>query len=691
MERWSKQSLDRTYVPPCEQACPLHQNIREYVDLIGQGRIMEALKVIRDSNPFPSICAYVCPHKCEENCRRGRIDKPIAIRALKRFAVEFGGDRMVRIEQKTLFEEKVAIVGSGPAGLSAAYYLRRFGYPVTIFEAHPEAGGMLRLGIPEFRLPREMLDLEIERLIRMGVEIRTGTPVTSLDLLFRAGYKAIFVTIGAQQGRRLGIEGEEMAGVVDAISFLRDVNLGLRPLLKGKVVVVGGGGVAMDCALAAVRLGSERVDIVCLEKREEMPSGKEEILYCEEEGVVIHNSLGVRRVVGERGRVKGLELMRCVSVFNEEGRFSPRFDESSISYIDADYVIFAVGQMPKVPEDFRLPISRAGTISVDPVTLTTGRPGVFAGGDAVTGPSSVVDALATGRKAALRIQDYLQHRYPFEKEFERPILKEEMKEKTVEMVRKVMRFDPPRLKVEERVSRFEPFELVYDWESAVSEARRCLRCGMGAEITDQERCASCLTCLRVCPYGVPYVDEKGRVVIPPSDCVACGICVTECPAKVILLRRPSDRRHIEEGLNYLRMASDAAEKRPTIVGFACQYGLFGTGSLSPLFSYAKGGLEVIPVLCVGKVEVEHIIKAFELGTEGVFIAGCGQRQCARERTLEFAREKAARAREIIGGLGLEVQRVEVFDVEELDIRIAIEGFIEKMGALKLERSLREER
>jgi coenzyme F420-reducing hydrogenase delta subunit/NAD-dependent dihydropyrimidine dehydrogenase PreA subunit len=245
--------------------------------------------------------------------------------------------------------------------------------------------------------------------------------------------------------------------------------------------------------------------------------------------------------------------------------------------------------------------------------------------------------------------------------------------------------------VEERVSRFEPFELVYDWESAVNEARRCLRCGMGAEITDQERCASCLTCLRVCPYGVPHVDEKGRVVIPPSDCVACGICVTECPAKVILLRRPSDRRHIEEGLNYLRMASDAAEKRPTIVGFACQYGLFGTGSLSPLFSYAKGGLEVIPVLCVGKVEVEHIIKAFELGTEGVFIAGCGQRQCARERTLEFAREKAARAREIIGGLGLEVQRVEVFDVEELDIRIAIEGFIEKMGALKLERSLREER
>lgn len=688
MERWAKKALDRTYIPPCEQACPLHQQIREYVDLIGQGRIMEALRVIRDGNPFPSICAYVCPHKCEENCRRGRVDKPVAIRALKRFAVEFGGDRMVKMEAETLHEEKIAIVGSGPAGLSCAYYLRRFGYPVAIFEAQPEAGGMLRFGIPQFRLPKEMLDLEIERLTQMGVEIRTSTPVGSLDLLFKAGYKAVFVTIGAQQGRRLGIEGEEMKGVSDAISFLREVNLGLRVKLSGKVVVVGGGGVAMDCALAAKRMGSESVDVVCLEQRHEMPAGREEILFCEEEGIRIHNGYGVRRVIGDQGRARALELVRCVSVFDENGSFSPKFDESSISYIDADYVIFAVGQMPKVPEEFRLNVGRAGTIRVDPITFTTGRPGVFAGGDAVTGPSSVVEALATGRKAAMRIHDYLRHNYPLDREFERPALKEEMRERTIELIKKAIRFEPPRLPPEERISRFEPFELVYDWESAVNEARRCLRCGMGAEIVEEGRCAACLTCVRVCPYGVPYVDEQGRVVIPASDCVACGVCVSECPAKVILLRKPSDRRQIDEGLNYLRRVSATPESRPAIVGFACQYGLFGTGNLSALFSYAKNGVELVPVLCVGKVEVEHLVRAFEFGAEAVFVAGCGQKQCARDRTLEFARKKAERAKQIVGAIGFERERVEVFDPEEGDVRTAMETFVARVTRLELERSLR---
>lgn len=689
MEKVRKRSLDRTFIPPCQEACPLHQEIREYVDLIAQGRIMEALKVIREGNPFPSICAYICPHKCEEKCRRGKVDSPIAIRALKRFAVEFGGDRMIRLEAQTVYEEKIAIVGSGPAGLSAAYYLRRLGYPVTIFEAYKEAGGMLRLGIPQFRLPKEMLDLEIERLIQMGVEIRTNTPVISLDLLFKTGYKAVFVTVGAQQGRRLGIEGEEMSGVMDGISFLKEVNLGLRPRLKGKVIVVGGGGVAMDCALAAVRLGAEKVEIVCLEKRYEMPAGKEEIAFCEEEGITIHTGFGVKRFKGGAQGVQGVELVRCISVFDENKRFNPKFDESETAYIDADTVVFAVGQMPRVPEDFRLDTGKAGTIKVDPVTLTTNRDGVFAGGDAVTGPSSVVEALATGRKAAFRIDDYLRHRYPLEEKFERPVLKEEMKEKTVETIRKMMRIEPTHLPREERASKFEPFELVYDWESAMVEAKRCLRCGMGAEIVDQEKCASCLTCLRTCPYGVPFVDETGAVKIPPSDCVACGICVSICPAKVIFLRKPSDRRHIDEELSYLKRTIDKAEKRPLIVGFCCQYGLFGTGSLSYLFKGAQAGIQIVPVLCIGKVEVEHILKAFELMAEGVFISGCGEEQCARENTTFFACKKANRAKKILEEIGLEGERIEVFNPAEKDLRAAIEGFLKKISTLLLEKCLKE--
>ena len=221
-----KSAADHSFQPPCQVACPLHMDIREYVDLTAQGRIMEALQVIRSGNPFPSICAHVCTHPCEDACRRGQVDKPIAIRALKRFAVEFGGDRMIQAEAETNRSDRVAIVGSGPAGLSCAYYLRKLGYAVTIFEAHSELGGMLRVGIPQYRLPRDILDTEVQRLTQIGVEIRTNARVVSLDLLFDMGYKAIFLTIGAHQGLRMGVEGEDSPGVIDGASEGR--GLGLR-------------------------------------------------------------------------------------------------------------------------------------------------------------------------------------------------------------------------------------------------------------------------------------------------------------------------------------------------------------------------------------------------------------------------------------------------------------------------------
>lgn len=682
--------IDRTLIPPCQDACPLHQDIRDYVDLIAQGRIMEALRVIRDKNPFPSICAYVCPHRCEDKCRRGKVDKPIAIRALKRFAVEFGGDRMVRQDVQTKYEEKIAVVGSGPAGLSCAYYLRTLGYPVTIFEAYSEPGGMLRVGIPEFRLPKKMLDLEIERLVQMGIEIRTNTPVTSLDLLFEKGYKAIFVTIGAHQGRKLGIEGEDAEGVMDGISFLKEINLGLKPKIKDRVVVVGGGGVAMDCALAAVRLKAKKIDIVCLEKREEMPAGKDEIELCEEEGVTINPGFGVKRVIKEGGKVKGLELVRCVSVFDEKRRFNPKFDESEKKQIDADMVIFAVGQMPKIPEEFHVQVEKGGTIKVDPVTLTTTRPGVFAGGDAVTGPASVVEALATGKKAAKRIDDYLRFRYPVEEKEEKQKIYEDISQKTVEMIRKIERVHPPLKSKDERIEKFEPVELVYDWESAVREAKRCLRCGMGAEILYKEKCASCLRCVRICPYDVPKVDEKGEVEIPPSDCVACGICVSECPAKAIFLRKPADRRQVDFELDSL-LASIGKNGPLSIVGFACQYGLFGEGSLSYLFRTPKAGIHIVPVLCLGKLETEHLLRPFEMKAQAVFVAGCGGGRCARENTDAYAILKAERAKDILASLGLEKERIAVFTASEGSIEKRLDEFIEKITRIILERTLKEEK
>lgn len=687
-----KASFDHTLMPPCQAACPLHMEIREYVDLIAQGRVMEALQVIRDGNPFPSICAHVCNAPCETACRRGQVDKPIAIRALKRFAVEFGGDRMIQLEAETRHEERTAIVGSGPAGLSAAYYLRRLGYPVTIFEAYSEPGGMLRVGIPKYRLPGEILDTEVQRLIQMGVEIRTNTPVVSLDLLFDMGYKAVFVTVGAHQGLRLGIEGEESPGVVDGATFLREVNLGFKPPIGERIAVVGGGNVAIDAARASLRLGARVVKILYRRSREEMPADPPEIEQAIEEGVEIL-FLATPTKIAREDRQLGLTCIRMeLGEPDASGRRRPIPIQGSEFNMGIDTLITAIGQAPQVPDDFRLRIGRGSTIRVDPVTLSTNREGVFAGGDAVTGPATVVQALATGREAASRIDDYLQHRYPLVSKDEKETLAGELLPKTIEMIRKLTRFEPLTVSPEARVKEFELVELVYDWESAINEARRCLRCGMGAEILFQDKCATCLTCLRVCPYHVPYLDESGTVQIPADQCQACGICVAECPAKAIVLRKPQDRRQIDEELDHVLKSAAQAKSKPLIIGFCCQYGLYGTGALASLWREAKAGIWIVPVLCVAKIETEHILRAFEMGAEGVFIAGCGQEQCAREDTAFWALQRMGKARKLLRQIGLEPQRLQAFNLyaDGKDAAKALDEFAEQIGELYLASAIKQE-
>ena len=685
-------SFDHTLIPPCQAECPLHMEIREYVDLIAQGRIMEALQVIRDTNPFPSICAHVCTAPCETACRRGQVDKPIAIRALKRFAVEFGGDRMIQIEGETGHEERVAIVGSGSAGLSAAYYLRKLGYPVTIFEAYSEVGGMLRVGIPKYRLPREVLDAEVQRLIQMGVEIETSTSVVSLDLLFQMGYKAVFITVGAHQGLRLGIEGEESPGVVDGATFLRETNLGFKPSIGSGVAVVGGGNVAIDAARTALRLGAEDVKLLYRRSREEMPANSSEVEQATEEGIEILFLVAPTKLERRDAKLKLTCLRMELGEPDASGRRQPMPVKDSEFSMDFDTLITAIGQAPQIPDDFRLRIGRGSTIRVDPVTLTTNREGVFAGGDAVTGPATVVQALATGRQAAFRIDEYLQHRYPLVDKGEKEILVGDLFPKTIEAIRKLSRLEPPILSPEERAREFEPVELVYDWGSAVNEARRCLRCGMGAEILSQDRCATCLTCLRICPYHVPYLDDSGTIQIPADQCQACGICVAECPAKVIVLRKPQDRRHINEGLNHALKSAEPTKVKPLVIGFCCQYGLYGTGALASLWREAKAGIWIVPVLCVAKIETEHILRAFEMGAEGIFIAGCGQEQCAREDTAFWALQQMEKAKKLLAQIGLEPERLRAFNLyaNEPDLAKALDEFTERVGELHLASVIKQE-
>jgi len=689
--RMREASYGRSLTPPCQVACPLHMEIGEYVDLVAQGKVLEALQVIRDGNPFPSICAYVCTHPCEDACRRSQVDKPIAIRALKRFAVEFGGDRMIQLEAETTQSEKVAVVGSGPAGLACAYYLRKLGYPVTIFEAYSELGGMLRVGIPQYRLPREVVDTEVQRLIHMGVEIKANTRVISLDLLFDMGYKAVFITVGAHQSLRMGIEGEESPGVIDGATFLREVNLGLKPSLGERVAVVGGGNVAMDAARAAVRLGGSKVSILYRRSRAEMPAGPDEIEQALEEGVETLFLVAPTKMKRRNGRLSVTCVRMELGEPDAGGRRRPVPIEGSEFNMEFDTLITAIGQAPQISEDFRLRLGRGSTIQVDPVTLTTNRVGVFAGGDAVTGPATVTQALASGRQAAFRINDYLRHRYPLIDKEAEETLSGELLPKTIEMIRKIERLEPPLLPPEARAKEFKPVELIYNWEAAVDEARRCLRCGMGAEILFQDKCATCLTCLRVCPYHVPYLDDRGAIQIPADQCQACGICVAECPAKAIVLRKPYDRRHIDEELEHALKSAAESKSKPLIIGFCCQYGLFGTGALASLWREGKAGIWIVPVLCVAKLEGGHILRAFEMGAEGVFIAGCGE-QCSRENTAFWVLQRVEGVRRALSQIGLEPERLQTFNLRaaEGDTAEALDNFTGQIGRLCLASVIKQE-
>ncbi len=679
-----EQSTDHSLVPPCQSACPLHMDIREYVSLVSQGRIMEALQVIRTGNPFPSICAYVCTHPCEDACRRSQVDKPIAIRALKRFAVEFGGDRMIQAEAETKHSEKVAIVGSGPAGLACAYYLRKLGYPVTVLEAHSELGGMLRVGIPQYRLPREVVDTEVQRLTQMGVEIRTNTWVVSLDLLFELGYKAIFITIGAHQSLRMGIEGEESPGVIDGATFLREVNLGLKPYLGKRVAVVGGGNVAIDAARTAARLGAKKVSILYRRTRAEMPAEPREIEQALEEGVELVYLVAPTSIRRENKRLNVTCVRMELGEPDESGRQRPVPIKDSEFSEEFDTLIAAIGQAPQTPSDFGVRLGRGSTIQVDPSTLTTNRTGIFAGGDAVTGPATVTEALAAGRLAAFRIDDYLQHKYPLPSKEDREKLSVDLRPETIEMIRKIERVEPPSLPLETRAKDFETVELVYGWESAINEARRCLRCGVGVEILFQDKCATCLTCLRACPYHVPYLDDSGTIRIPADQCQACGICVAECPAKALVFRKPFDRHQVTDELGHIIKSADEIKNKPLIVGFCCQYGLFGTGTLARVWRGVKAGIWILPVLCVAKVEAEHMLVAFETGAEGVFIAGCGE-QCARENTTYWVQQRVAKVRKVLKSISLEPERLQVFTLGSTteDPAEELDKFVEQISALRL--------
>ncbi len=400
-------------IAPCQEACPAGTDAGRYVGLIGAGQFDEAYAVAAEVNPFPSVCGWICTAPCEVACRRGVLDEPIAIRTLKRFAAEHGKLPAVQAPANRR-AEKVAIVGGGPAGMSAAYYLARLGYQVTVLEAMPVPGGMMAIGIPEYRLPREVLQQEIERILGLGVELRLDTAMGrdfGLPDLEREGFKAIFLATGASKSRRLGVPGDELRGVIPATRFLKEVNLGEHPHLSGDVIVVGGGSTAMDAARSAKRSGAATVTIVYRRGRKDMPAQEEEIEAAAREGIVIADGMAPTEVVGRDGLVVAIrvDVMRRTGETGPGGR-SSWASTGATRELPAAAILVAIGEEPDpsiLPEGAGIEVSGWAGIVADPRTLATGRAGIFAGGDVVSGPKTIIEAVAAGRRAAASIHEHL--------------------------------------------------------------------------------------------------------------------------------------------------------------------------------------------------------------------------------------------------------------------------------------------
>ena len=486
---------DQPVLSPCMARCPAGVNVRSYNGLLQMGRIEEAAACLKERNPFPSVTGRVCPHQCEGECSRASVDRAVNINALEQYL----GDRTLNTAPEAPAQRhihRIAVVGSGPAGLSCAWYLAREGYPVRVFEAMPEPGGMLRYGIPAYRLPAAVLDAQLEQLRTLGVEFQCACRVgrggdCTIQDLYDLGYKAVFLAPGATKSRRPGIPGEELPGVLYGVEFLSAVRQNRQAALSGRVVVVGGGSVAMDVAVTARKLGAESVELFCLESEKEMPAFQEDIEEALHAGVVMHPGWGPVSVEGGDS-AKALVLRRCLSVFDAEGRFAPTFNDADTHTCEASRIIFAIGQSSDLaPFEGDVDVER-GRIVADPETFGTSFWKIFAAGDAVTGPSSVIRAIAGGREAAVSIDRLMRGCHLHSERGEKRPLAENLPGEGVLLSPRV-----ERRKVEGGA--FEETRRGFDDVDALHESLRCLTCGAKARIQYRDDCMTCFFCELRCP------------------------------------------------------------------------------------------------------------------------------------------------------------------------------------------------
>lgn len=559
---------------PCQLACPAGVDVPSYVALVGEGRYKEALEVLREDLPLPGALSRVCVHPCEKACRRGTIDEPIAICHLKRVAFDKAHEEGIPPLKETShqYSEKIAIIGSGPAGLSAGYFLAKKGYRSTIFESKPKPGGMLRWWIPAYRLPSEILELEINHIKALGVDIHTdvtfGKDIT-LNSLKKQGFQAFFLGIGAHNPMRLHIQGEkEFSGVEDCLTFLYKARKGNAKVGK-RVMIIGGGNAAVDCARTALRLDIDEVHLVYRRTKREMPAHPKEVKELEEEGARLNFLLSPIRIHGENGKVTGLECIRNkMSKPDATGRRRPMPLEGTEHIIPADTIICAIGQEVNTqslkPVD-RLELTRRNLITVDPVTMETSVSGVFAGGDVVTGPATVVEAVASGKKAAEAIHRSLRGKSTPEYTLI-PVRRQQVQVMQITPQEKSFSSRPviPVVDVKAREGSFQEVELGMPVKSAIQEAKRCLRCDI---------CISCGRCIEICrdqmevdAIHLSYVDKNSTDETdfrrPAEYCIGCGACAVNCPTAAIIMQD-------NDGTRTLRMCGTEMARHQLITCTSC--------------------------------------------------------------------------------------------------------------------------
>lgn len=508
-------------VAPCSHACPGTIRIREYLALLGEGKIKEAAALLMEDNPLAAITGRVCPCFCEPDCNRGEFDQPIAIKSLERLLGDYAIKQGFSGSDLPARKERVAIIGSGPAGLSAAYYLARYGYQVTIFEALPMAGGMLHWGVPEYRLPNKIVAEEIEAIKSLGVEIKTNVAVgqeLTLDALLAEGYNAVLIAVGAWNDLKLNIPGEEAEGVIPGVRFLKRANSGEKVKVGDKVFVIGGGNTAIDSARVASRLGVKQVSILYRRSRAEMPAVAEEVEAALNEGIEIQFLVAPTEILVKDGRVNGIRCLRMeLGEPDDSGRRKPIPIAGSEFNVDADTVIAAIGQAPDLAflDGSGVEIARDGTISANPETLSTNVSKVFVAGDAQTGPATVIEAVAAGKKAASGIHSRLTGG-------------EALVSPEGECVIKYEDLNVNYFEHEPR-QELEGAEMETLKSAAIAEAQRCFYCGS---------CNECNTCWFLCPDGV-ILSKDGKVDFDYDYCKGCGICAEECPRGAVTLEEES--------------------------------------------------------------------------------------------------------------------------------------------------------